>query len=795
MLLLGFFLLLPCPSYGDPLDNWHWRNPMPPGDPTAVTYSGKEFVIVGQFGTIITSKDGVEWISKSAGVVDHLLGIAYGNGTYASVGDNGRIVTSSDGVMWTSRDSGSTESIRGITYARGKFVAVGDGGRATTSSDGVTWEKGSIGNSKRLNGITFGNEVFVAVGYQYNSREIGYGTIFTSSDGVKWESQTSGTNHPLMGITYGDGMFLAVGGSGVILTSSDGLNWTTRDSKTDRTFVSVAYGNGIFVAAGWDVLCASSDGITWETFPTASYYLYAVAYGSGIFVATGSGAIILTSPNGKDWKGDWHTGIESFLTKVVFGNETFVALGGWGEFFVSPDGINWAAGGSGGDGLSGLAYGNGVYVAVGLNRILSSPDGRQWTLIGVTSADHLKSVTYAAGLFVVVGGRSEGGHAAVLTSTDGVTWVEKTLTIPEWLDDVTYGKGIFVATGGVVATSPDGVNWTERGFLGTSNVTYGNGTFVAVGDHIWTSTDGINWTRRGSAGPLCFYDIHFAYDLFVITGDVCGGDPGMILTSPDGKKWTLRFPGGHCHPRGVGSGHDTLVAVGDYGLILQSDRVAGPKIVLEPTSIEFGDVLIKNFSERTVNIRNAGTEPLDIGTLDISSAPFSVTSDACSGATLTPGESCLVSFGFASSSIGRFSQSLNISSNDLDRPNVEVNLTGTCVAPDLTGKWMFMSQLCTSKCKVKGTLNLQNIGNLDAPSASVRFYLSDNGVDYREDGFLKQISSGTIKAGGGKVKNLSYSFPSGKSASGKYIIAVIDAYNTVMEADETNNEAVYARLP
>ena len=106
-----------------------------------------------------------------------------------------------------------------------------------------------------------------------------------------------------------------------------------------------------------------------------------------------------------------------------------------------------------------------------------------------------------------------------------------------------------------------------------------------------------------------------------------------------------------------------------------------------------------------------------------------------------------------------------------------------------------MTYGCTAKCKIKGALNIQNIGNLDGPSSYVRFYLSENGSDYSEARFLKQVSTGTIKAGGNKVKKLSYSFRAGKSASEKYVIAVIDAGNTVAEADETNNRAVYGPIP
>jgi len=52
---------------------------------------------------------------------------------------------------------------------------------------------------------------------------------------------------------------------------------------------------------------------------------------------------------------------------------------------------------------------------------------------------------------------------------------------------------------------------------------------------------------------------------------------------------------------------------------------------------------------------------------------------------------------------------------------------------------------------------------------------------------LKQVATGSLKARKSGTKTLSYSFPLGETASGEYILAVIDGDNTVVEADESNN--------
>lgn len=133
-------------------------------------------------------------------------------------------------------------------------------------------------------------------------------------------------------------------------------------------------------------------------------------------------------------------------------------------------------------------------------------------------------------------------------------------------------------------------------------------------------------------------------------------------------------------------------------------------------------------------------------------------------------------------------------------PNPPGTIKVTVTAPDLTGTWTSLTQTCKNtmkgiKCKIKGRLNIQNIGNWDALSSFVRFYLSDDNTYDGGDTFLKQVATGKIKKGKSKNRTLSYSFPLGVTVSGKYIIAVIDADNTVVEANETNNNITYGPIP
>jgi len=80
-----------------------------------------------------------------------------------------------------------------------------------------------------------------------------------------------------------------------------------------------------------------------------------------------------------------------------------------------------------------VAYGNGVFVAVGdAGTIITSPDGWTWSL--QTSGIHydLSNVSYLNGLFFAVTGSNK-----ILTSSDGVKWSVRAVGQTTWLSAVT----------------------------------------------------------------------------------------------------------------------------------------------------------------------------------------------------------------------------------------------------------------------------------------------------------------------------------------------------------------------
>ncbi len=149
-----------------------------------------------------------------------------------------------------------------------------------------------------------------------------------------------------------------------------------------------------------------------------------------------------------------------------------------------------------------------------------------------------------------------------------------------------------------------------------------------------------------------------------------------------------------------------------------------PDISVEPPSHDYGGVIVGQQAEKSFQVTNLGNADLVIGTIVPPSAPFSISSDACSNQTLAPSATCEVRARFAPTSEGAFNSNFQIPSNDPDEPNVVVTLAGKGATPDIDASpnpLVFpTNQIGTAFSKSlfvqnKGAINL-NIGTVPAPS-------------------------------------------------------------------------------
>jgi hypothetical protein len=234
----------------------------------------------------------------------------------------------------------------------------------------LSWSVQSSSVSNELFRIVFANDRFVTVGSA--------GVILTSSNAVNWEQRRSGSSRDLHGIAFGNGIFVAVGDGATVLTSATGDLWTPRDPGTTSALLSVTFGQGVFVTTGPRAanFMVSSNGSDWtagDSIQPVAYY--DVAFGRRTFLAVGDSSthnpfyIFQQSTNGLDWNfsgtsvdGDG----QHELTGVTYGNNMFVAVGRVGTVLLSIDEQHFFEGDSGtAVSLRGVGFGNGTFVAVG----------------------------------------------------------------------------------------------------------------------------------------------------------------------------------------------------------------------------------------------------------------------------------------------------------------------------------------------------------------------------------------------------------------------------------------------
>jgi subtilase family serine protease len=97
-------------------------------------------------------------------------------------------------------------------------------------------------------------------------------------------------------------------------------------------------------------------------------------------------------------------------------------------------------------------------------------------------------------------------------------------------------------------------------------------------------------------------------------------------------------------------------------------------------------------------------------------------------------------------------------------------------------------------CKLKGSVSVTNLGSVTSPDTVVSFYLSTDGTPGGDDSAIGQGSVRALKVGKSKAVKLKMTLPVGVSASGKYVIAVVDPADDIAETNEDNNTTVFGPI-
>jgi hypothetical protein len=602
VVLVGIFLSC-IGVFADPLNNWHWRNPLPNGNPVAgpynlygMVFTNGQFFAVGASGIEATSTDGTNWIQSATGTANQLNDIIFANGQFLAVGNNGAVETSTDGTTWALQNSGVTNSLNSVAYGNGKYVAVGTNA-IIASMDGVTWFSATSG-PRHASQVAGSSSGFVALDGSTNA--------YFSLNGLTWT--TNVLTVPLGAMDYGPvvasrviftkGTFLIAAYQSTppfwavyVFASSNGQNWTSNFVGTESDLSGFHYtfffsGNGNAIAGGLSdaqFLLSSSDNVNWtykSDVPGGIMMSFLVgnagAYGNGLYVIVNSTSTIYTSTDNVNWGAPQLNvqspiGPGSTFNSITYSNGTYVVATS-NLFVISTNGLVYNVGSNTPSLSSVTTFGN-SFVGVGTNgAIYQSSGGISWTQRVSGTANDLHCVAGGGSQLVVVG---DGG--VILTSPNGISWTSRTSHTLAPLSGVTYSNGLYVAVGnsGIILNSPDAVNWTLK-VSGHTNalyaVTYGSAGFLAVGTAgiVLTSPDGANWTQQNAGTSATLESATFGNGYYLITG------PGaLVMTSPDGVNWTSRNVGATGGPTLNGSGflNGRFDVVGSGGTILESDPV------------------------------------------------------------------------------------------------------------------------------------------------------------------------------------------------------------------------------
>jgi hypothetical protein len=256
------------------------------------------------------------------------------------------------------------------------------------------------------------------------------------------------------------------------------------------------------------------------------------------------------------------SGLTANLYAVAYGNGVFVAVGDNSTIATSTDGSNWGVSSPGAYGnLASIRFLNGQFIAVGsTDKILSSTDGTNWSA-GTLPAAGFWDVAYGNGVYVVAGN-------STYRSTNGVNWdlAVPQITIfgqatPIALGAVVFGNNQFVgipslsqaAPNSASVSSTNGIDWIEGGRAirteapgWTGDLIWENGLFLAVGrnnPNPSSSSDGISWCCVQNMTDPAGAAVAFGqgYFLFVQQAVVGSGNTPAFWTSTNGTSWVARF--------------------------------------------------------------------------------------------------------------------------------------------------------------------------------------------------------------------------------------------------------------
>lgn len=267
--------------------NWTDRSTLPYlptfSDANSISWNGKNFVVVGNNGLILTSlykpNDNQYWFKNhitNENLNDVTWSVHYKK--FYAVGEEGGLFSSTNGINWSKIDSFtytdpddednelpySIKSITSSTLNIGTdlIVATGSNGLILYSNDGSNFTLDNLGMDNNFFSIAYGSsstyEYFIVVGEN--------GIYSRSADGINWSVPNSINSANLNGIFHSkvNEEFIAVGNTGLVMkTDNGGSNWSSQTLETNNLHDIYIEQNDHYIVGDDRVMYNSSDGLTW----------------------------------------------------------------------------------------------------------------------------------------------------------------------------------------------------------------------------------------------------------------------------------------------------------------------------------------------------------------------------------------------------------------------------------------------------------------------------------------------------------------------------------------------------
>lgn len=276
------------------------------------------------------------------------------------------------------------------------------------------------------------------------------------------------------------------------------------------------------------------------------------------------------------------------ITGAAFGNGVYVAVGYYGKMMKSSNGFDWQITADKtklDDTYTGVAFGGNRFVAVGeQGTVMTSPDGEAWTQRDSTISTRISRVAYVGtnGINKFYATTKAG---KVITSADGITWSSMNIGMNNDLTSIAVSNTAIVigSTGGYVHTSTDGTNWATHTKLQDAffinSVLSLNNRFYANDALGWsyTSGDGYSWSKlpapfktSASSTPNQIFGGLYAnskYYLFGYDGTASGG----IFTSTDGINYQQQAKGSTMTVQNAFFANGVYMQLGNDGMVVSNN--------------------------------------------------------------------------------------------------------------------------------------------------------------------------------------------------------------------------------